>query len=105
MATPGQLMFARGLQPSTRLILWIVVSAALAFIDVRFGALEALRSGFSQAMGPLQRAVLVPFLNSMRLPQTSELFRALMALPPFWKISRTRIRALPLGTQFIPPRC
>lgn len=61
MATPGQLMFARGLQPSTRLILWIVVSAGLAFIDVRFGALDVVRSGFSQLMRPLQRAVLVPF--------------------------------------------
>ena len=61
MATPGQLMFARGLQPSTRLILWILVSAGLAVLDVRFGALDSVRSGFSQLIVPLQRAVLVPF--------------------------------------------
>ena len=61
MATPGQLMFARGLQPSTRLILWIVASAALAMLDVRFGALDIVRNGFSQVTVPLQRAVLVPF--------------------------------------------
>ena len=61
MATPGQLMFARGLQPSTRLILWILVSAGLAVLDVRFGALDSVRSGFSQLMVPVQRAVLVPF--------------------------------------------
>ena len=61
MSTPGQLMFARGLQPSTRLILWIVASAGLAVLDVRFGALDIVRSGFSQLTVPLQRAVLVPF--------------------------------------------
>lgn len=61
MATPGQLMFARGLKPTTRLILWVMVSVGLAFIDVRFGALDSLRSGFAQLMRPLQRAVLVPF--------------------------------------------
>lgn len=61
MATPGQLMFARGLKPSTRLVLWVVVSAGLAVFDVRFGALDVLRSGFSQLMVPLQRVVLVPF--------------------------------------------
>ena len=61
MATPGQLMFARGLKPSTRLILWILVSAGLAVLDVRFGALDIVRSGLSQLTVPLQRAVLVPF--------------------------------------------
>lgn len=61
MATPGQLMFARGLQPGTRLILWILASVVLAFADVRWGALDTLRTGLSQVMQPLQRAVLVPF--------------------------------------------
>lgn len=61
MATPGQLMFARGLKPSTRLILWIILSIGLAFADVRAGALETLRSGFSRVLQPLQRAVMVPF--------------------------------------------
>lgn len=61
MATPGQLMFARGLQPSTRLILWLVVSVGLAVLDVRFGALDIVRHGFSQLIVPLQRAVMVPF--------------------------------------------
>ena len=61
MATPGQLMFARGLKPSTRLILWIILSVALAFVDVRWGALEPLRNGFSRVLLPMQRAMLVPF--------------------------------------------
>ena len=61
MATPGQLMFARGLKPSTRLVLWILLSAGLAVADVRLGALDIVRSGFSQLLLPLQRAVMVPF--------------------------------------------
>lgn len=61
MATPGQLMFARGLSPTTRLVLWVVVSFTLAFLDVRFGALDMMRTGFSRVTYPLQRAVLIPF--------------------------------------------
>ena len=61
MATPGQLMFARGLSPATRLILWIAVSFSLALLDVQVGALDMMRNGFSQLMQPVQRAVLVPF--------------------------------------------
>ena len=61
MATPGQLMFARGLSPTTRLILWAVVSFSLALLDVQVGALDMMRNGFSQLMQPVQRAVLVPF--------------------------------------------
>ena len=61
MATPGQLMFARGLSPATRLILWIAVSFSLALLDVQVGALDMVRNGFSQLMQPVQRAVLVPF--------------------------------------------
>ena len=61
MPAPGQPMFVRGLQPSTRLILWIVLSVAMGIADVRFGALAPLRSAFSSLMQPLQRAILVPF--------------------------------------------
>jgi len=41
--------------------LWLLASAVLAFADVRWGALDTLRTGLSQVMQPLQRAVLVPF--------------------------------------------
>lgn len=54
-------MFVRGLQPSTRLILWIMLSMAMGFADVRWGAMEPVRSGFSSLVQPLQRAVLIPF--------------------------------------------
>ena len=61
MATPGQLMFARGLKPSTRLILWLIASAVLAVADVRLNALDSLRSAIAQSLQPVQRAVRVPF--------------------------------------------
>lgn len=61
MAAPGQPMFVRGLKPSTRLILWIMLSVAMGIADVRWNAMEPLRSAFSSVMQPLQRAVLVPF--------------------------------------------
>ncbi len=61
MAMPGQLMFARGLSPTSRLILWLIVSFSLAFMDVRLGALEMLRAGFSGVLQPVQRLVLIPF--------------------------------------------
>jgi len=54
-------MFARGLSPTTRLVLWVVASFTLAFLDVRFGALDMMRTGFSRVTQPLQRAVLIPF--------------------------------------------
>lgn len=54
-------MFVRGLQPSTRLILWIVLSVGLGFADVRWGTMAPVRSGLSSLMHPLQRAVLIPF--------------------------------------------
>lgn len=54
-------MFARGLKPSTQLILWVLLSVVLGFIDVRFGAMTPVRNGFSTLMEPLQRAIMVPF--------------------------------------------
>ena len=61
MPMPGQLMFARGLSPTSRLILWLVVSFILALMDVRLGALELLRAGISSVLQPVQRVVLIPF--------------------------------------------
>ena len=53
MAMPGQLMFARGLSPTSRLILWLVVSFSLALMDVRLGALDMLRVGISSVLQPV----------------------------------------------------
>lgn len=61
MATPGQLMFVRGLSPLARLVLWIAIGFGLTLIDVQFGALDKVRAGLSYAFAPVQRAVLIPF--------------------------------------------
>ncbi len=61
MPMPGQLMFARGLSPTSRLIFWLVISFSLAIMDVRLGALDMLRAGISGALQPVQRVVLIPF--------------------------------------------
>ena len=61
MATPGQLMFARGLSPLARLVLWVVIGFSLIVIDVQFGALDKVRAGLSYTLAPVQRAVLIPF--------------------------------------------
>lgn len=54
-------MFVRGLRPAARLFIWIVIGFCLALLDVRLGALDMMRTGFSRFMQPAQRAVLVPF--------------------------------------------
>ena len=61
MATPGQLMFARRLSPAVRLLIWILFGLTLVVLDVRLGALEVMRSGFSHLMQPIQHVMLAPF--------------------------------------------
>jgi rod shape-determining protein MreC len=52
MATPGQLMFARGLGPTARLLIWLLVGVTCVTLDTRYHALEGLRSGFSLLLQP-----------------------------------------------------
>lgn len=61
MATPGQLMFARGLSPVARLVLWVVIGFSLILIDVQLDALDKVRAGLSYSLAPVQRVVLIPF--------------------------------------------
>ena len=61
MATPSQHMFVRGLSPATRLVIWIVIGIVLVVLDVRLGALDLMRTGFSGFLQPVQRVVSVPF--------------------------------------------
>lgn len=60
MATSNQLMFARQLGATTRLLIWLLVGAACVVADSRFHALDNLRSGFSQLLQPLREAVRMP---------------------------------------------
>ena len=60
MATPGQLMFARGLGPTARLLIWLLVGVACVALDTRFHALEGLRSGFSLLLQPAREFMRAP---------------------------------------------
>jgi rod shape-determining protein MreC len=60
MATPGQLMFARGLGPTARLLIWLLIGLALAVFDSRYHALDGLRSGFSLLLKPARETLRAP---------------------------------------------
>jgi rod shape-determining protein MreC len=60
MATPGQLMFARRLGPTARLLIWLLVGVSLVVVDVRYHALDGLRSGFSLLLRPVRELMRTP---------------------------------------------
>jgi rod shape-determining protein MreC len=60
MAGAGQLMFARRLGPAARLIVWLLVAFACMVLDIRFHALDGLRSGLSVLLQPVREAVRAP---------------------------------------------
>ncbi len=60
MATQGQLMFARGLGPTARLLIWLLVGVSCVVLDVRYQALEGLRSGFSLLLQPVRQVMRAP---------------------------------------------
>ena len=60
MAMPGQLMFARRLGPTARLLIWLLVGVSCVVADVRYHALEGLRSGFSLLLQPARAAMRAP---------------------------------------------
>jgi rod shape-determining protein MreC len=60
MATPGQLMFARRLGPTARLLIWLLVGVSLVVIDTRYHALDGLRSGFSLLLQPVRELMRTP---------------------------------------------
>ncbi len=60
MATSGQLMFARGLGPTARLSIWLLIGVACVVVDVRYHALNGLRSGFSVLLQPVREMLRAP---------------------------------------------
>lgn len=60
MATSGQLMFARRLGPTARLLIWLLVGIACVVVDVRYQALEGLRSGLSVLLRPVREVLHAP---------------------------------------------
>lgn len=61
MAMPGQLMFARRLSPTARLLIWLLVGASCVAVDARYHALDGLRSGFSLVLQPARAIMRTPF--------------------------------------------
>lgn len=60
MATSDQLMFARGLGATTRLLIWLLVGVACIVADSRYHALDNLRSGFSLLLQPVREVLRTP---------------------------------------------
>ncbi|MBZ0067677.1 MAG: rod shape-determining protein MreC [Thiobacillus sp.] len=60
MPTPGQLMFARRLGPTARLLIWLLIGVSCVVVDVRFHALDGLRSGFSLLLQPVRQVLRAP---------------------------------------------
>lgn len=60
MATSNQLMFARQLGATARLLIWLLVGVVCVVADSRYHALEGLRSGFSLLLQPVRETLRVP---------------------------------------------
>jgi rod shape-determining protein MreC len=60
MAMPGQLMFARRLGPTARLAIWFAIGVACVVLDVRYQAMEGLRSGLALLLEPVRVVLRAP---------------------------------------------
>lgn len=60
MPMSGQFMFTRRLGPTARLLIWLLVGVSLMVLDIRFRALDGLRSGFSLILEPARVAMRAP---------------------------------------------
>jgi rod shape-determining protein MreC len=60
MEMSGQLMFARRLGPTARLLIWLVVGVGCVVLDSRYHALDGLRSAFSLMLQPAREVMRAP---------------------------------------------
>lgn len=60
MAASDQLMFARQLGATARLLIWLLVGVGCVVADSRYQALDSLRSGFSLLLQPVRETLRVP---------------------------------------------
>jgi rod shape-determining protein MreC len=60
MAASDQLMFARQLGATARLLIWLLVGVACVVADSRYHALDSLRSGLSLLLQPVRETLRVP---------------------------------------------
>jgi rod shape-determining protein MreC len=67
MAMPGQLMFARRLGPTARLLIWLAIGIACVLADVRYQALDGLRGGLSVVLQPVRETLRAPLHVAVEL--------------------------------------
>lgn len=60
MPTPGQLMFARRLGPTARLLIWLLAGVACLVLDANYRALYEVRAGFSLLLQPVRQITRAP---------------------------------------------
>lgn len=60
MSAPEQLMFARRLGPTARLVVWLLVGLACVVLDTQYHALDGVRSGFSVLLQPVREFTRAP---------------------------------------------
>ena len=60
MAMPDQLMFARRLGPTARLLIWLLIGVSFIVLDTRYHTLDGLRSGFSLLLQPVRELMRAP---------------------------------------------
>jgi rod shape-determining protein MreC len=60
MATSDQLMFARRLGPTARLLIWLLAGVSCVVLDTRYRALDGLRTGFATTLRPVREAMRAP---------------------------------------------
>lgn len=60
MAAPDQLMFARRLGPTARLVIWLVVGTILVVADIRYRALDGMRAAFAVVLEPARAVMRAP---------------------------------------------
>ncbi len=53
-------MFARGLGPTARLLIWLLIGVTCVVVDSRYHALDGLRGAFSLLLRPVREAMLAP---------------------------------------------
>jgi rod shape-determining protein MreC len=60
MEMSGQLMFARRLGPTARLLIWLVIGVGCVVFDSRYHTLDGLRSAFSLLLQPAREVMRAP---------------------------------------------
>lgn len=93
MAVSGQLMFARRLGPTARLINWLLVGVACIVLDTRFHALDSLRGGLSMLLHPVREVTRAPTQVASELSGFFVRHRVLQKQRDTLMAEQTRLRA------------